>query len=104
MGISRKEDFPDDQNRIADLAKGLAHPARVAILDLLHDMGEASVSDFARTLPLSQPTLSQHVREMREAGLISGKTAGRSVLYQIDQASMAPLLAYLVRNLSKKQP
>jgi ArsR family transcriptional regulator len=85
MGLSKTEEFSVKQNRIAVIAKALAHPARVAIVEYLAKSPECMCGDIVDVLPLSQSTVSQHLRELKEAGLIKGEVEGTSVCYCIDE-------------------
>lgn len=95
MGVSKTEQFSDRQNRLAALAKALGHPARIAILDYLQSVDTCICGDIVNELPLAQPTVSQHLKELKNAGLIKGNIEGTSICYCIDTAGMAQLLGYL---------
>ena len=85
MGLSKKESFTAKQNRIADVAKALAHPARVAILEFLAGQNSCVCGDIVEELPLSQATVSQHLAELKRIGLIKGEIEGPRVCYCVDQ-------------------
>jgi len=85
MGFSKTEEFTVKDNRIAKYAKALAHPARVAILNLLIKRQACVCGDIVEELPLSQSTVSQHLKELKEAGLIKGDIDGAKVCYCIDE-------------------
>ncbi|KAB2925269.1 MAG: winged helix-turn-helix transcriptional regulator [Bacteroidetes bacterium] len=85
MGISKTEEFTAKQNRLAVIAKALGHPARVAIVEYLASSDACMCGDIVEVLPLSQSTVSQHLRELKEAGLIKGTIDGTSVCYCIDE-------------------
>lgn len=89
MGVTRTELFTDKQNSLAALAKALAHPARVAILEKLATAGKCVNATFVAELGLAQPTISQHLRELRDAGLIKGSIDGVSINYCIDTEKWA---------------
>lgn len=84
MGVTKKEQFSEQQNHMASMAKALAHPARIAILEYLIKSNACICGDLVNELPLSQATVSQHLRELRDAGLIKGTISGTSVCYCID--------------------
>lgn len=84
MGLTKKELFTEDQNRLAEIAKVFAHPARIAILDHLLMSDTCINGDLVQELGLSQPTISQHLRELRNLGIIKGNIEGVSVCYCID--------------------
>lgn len=85
MGITKAEEFSVKDNRIAKYAKALSHPARVAILNLLIKKQACICGDIVDELPLSQSTVSQHLKELKEAGLIKGDIEGAKVCYCIDE-------------------
>ena len=85
MGISKKEEFTQDQNGIAALAKVLGHPARIAILQHLIHTKSCITGNLVEILPLSQSTISQHLKELKSIGLIKGTIEGTSVCYCINE-------------------
>jgi len=85
MGLSKKEEFTNKQNKLADYAKALAHPARVAIVEYLATSNSCVCGDIVDVLPLSQSTVSQHLRELKNAGLVKGEIEGTSVCYCLDE-------------------
>lgn len=95
MGASKTAYFTDRQNQIARLAKALAHPARIAILDYLSKTDSCICGDIVNELPLAQATVSQHLKELKKAGLIKGNIEGASVCYCIDEKSIAKLLNFI---------
>ena len=88
MGSTKSEEFSVKDNRIATYAKAMAHPARVAILRLLIQRQACVCGDIVDELPLSQSTVSQHLKELKEAGLIKGDIEGAKVCYCIDDHEM----------------
>jgi DNA-binding transcriptional ArsR family regulator len=85
MGQAKKDEFTLRDNRIARYAKALAHPARVAILQLLIKKQNCICGDIVDELPLSQSTVSQHLKELKDSGLIKGDIDGTKVCYCIDE-------------------
>jgi len=85
MGTTKAEEFTVKDNKIARYAKALAHPARVAILQVLLKRQACMCGDIVEELPLSQSTVSQHLKELKEAGLIKGDIEGVKVCYCIDE-------------------
>jgi ArsR family transcriptional regulator, arsenate/arsenite/antimonite-responsive transcriptional repressor len=85
MGLTKKAAFDPLQNRIADLAKALGHPARIAILQFLASQNSCICGDIVQELPLSQATVSQHLAELKRVGLIKGEIDGPKVCYCIDK-------------------
>ncbi len=84
MGVTKSEEFSVKDNRVARYAKALSHPARIAILKLLVKKQACICGDIVDELPLSQSTVSQHLKELKEAGLIKGDIDGAKVCYCID--------------------
>ena len=84
MGLSKTEEFTKSQNEIAALAKALGHPARIAILQFLAEQKSCVCGDIVNELPLSQSTVSQHLKELKKVGLIKGDIEGSSVCYCVD--------------------
>ncbi len=84
MGLSKTEEFTRTQNEIASLAKALGHPARIAILQYLAERKTCVCGDIVAELPLSQSTVSQHLKELKKAGLIKGDVDGPTVCYCVD--------------------
>lgn len=85
MGLTKTEEFTKAQNDLAAITKALGHPARVAILQFLIKTRACVCGDIVDELPLSQSTVSQHLKELRSAGLIKGEIEGPTVCYCIDQ-------------------
>jgi DNA-binding transcriptional ArsR family regulator len=95
MGISKTEDFTIKQNKIAMYSNALAHPARVAILQILSKKQKCICGDIVDDLPLSQSTVSQHLKELKEAGFIKANTDGAKVCYCIDDEAWESAKEYL---------
>jgi DNA-binding transcriptional ArsR family regulator len=95
MGASKTEEFTLRDVRLAAYAKALSHPARVAILRLLAERSSCFCGDIVEQLPLSQSTVSQHLKELKEAGLISGEIDGKNVCYCINQEAMQQVQAQM---------
>lgn len=85
MGLNKADEFSMRDNRVSRLAKALAHPARVAIIRLLLEKENCHCGFLVEELPLSQSTVSQHLKELKEAGLVRGTVAGAGICYCIDQ-------------------
>ena len=85
MGTTKTQDYSAQELSIAKYAKALSHPARVAILNLLLKKQSCICGNIVDELPLSQSTVSQHLKELKEAGLIKGDIDGVSVCYCIDE-------------------
>ena len=85
MGVTKTDSFSAEQNAVASLAKAIAHPARVAILEHLIATDSCITGDLVDVLPLSQATVSQHLKELKAVGLIKGEIQGTSVCYCLDK-------------------
>ncbi|MDQ6902824.1 MAG: metalloregulator ArsR/SmtB family transcription factor [Bacteroidota bacterium] len=85
MGITKSYSFTSKENKIAKYAKALAHPARISILKLLIKKQACICGDIVDELPLSQSTVSQHLKELKDAGLIQGDIDGATVCYCINE-------------------
>jgi DNA-binding transcriptional ArsR family regulator len=85
MGLTKSEIFTDEQNKIALIAKALGHPARIAILQHLFKINSCVCGDLVNEIGLAQPTISQHLKELKNLAIIKGNIEGTSVCYCIDQ-------------------
>ncbi len=95
MGISKTEEFTVKDNKIAMYAKALSHPARVAILRVLMQKKSCVCGDIVDELPLSQSTVSQHLKELKTAGLIQGEIEGAKTCYCINDKELEVAKKYL---------
>jgi DNA-binding transcriptional ArsR family regulator len=101
MGATNTIHYTDKQNEIATLAKALGHPARIAILEYLIKVDTCICGDIVNVLPLAQPTVSQHLKELKNAGLIKGSIEGNAICYCIDTKALTKLQNYFA-NISAK--
>ena len=85
MGATKTTGFTKRQIEIAAIMKALAHPARVAIIDYLLSVNTCICGDIVAKLPLAQPTVSQHLKELKTTGLIKGNIEGNAICYCIDE-------------------
>lgn len=83
MGLTKTELFSEQDNKIAQFAKVMGHPARVAILRYLFELNSCVCGDLVEEIGLAQPTISQHLKELKQAGLIQGTIEGTRVCYCI---------------------
>ncbi|MBX7242897.1 MAG: metalloregulator ArsR/SmtB family transcription factor [Bacteroidia bacterium] len=95
MGLSKSSYFTEKQNRIATITKAIGHPARVAILEHLINANSCICGDLVNVLPLSQPTVSQHLKELRNAGIIKGEIEGNSICYCINPEILNELTGFI---------
>ncbi|RBW61300.1 ArsR family transcriptional regulator [Tenacibaculum sp. E3R01] len=85
MGLTKSEIFTEEQNDIAKIAKVLGHPARIAIIQHILKIKSCICGDLVNEIGLAQPTISQHLKELKNTGIIKGNIEGTSVCYCIDQ-------------------
>ena len=84
MALSRTEDFTRKENNVSDFAKALSHPARLSILMTLANREECICGDLVLDLPLAQSTVSQHLKALKEMGLVKGTVDGPRSRYCLD--------------------
>lgn len=101
MGATKTDHFTKKQNEIAILAKALGHPARIAIIDYLLKVDTCICGDIVNELPLAQPTVSQHLKELKNAGLIKGEIEGNKICYCIDEKALQKLQDYFAKLFTK---
>ncbi|OQA65307.1 MAG: HTH-type transcriptional regulator CmtR [Ignavibacteria bacterium ADurb.Bin266] len=88
MAVAKKEEFKSKDTWLADVAKALSHPARIRILKILTDMNVCMCGDIVELLPLSQSTVSQHLKELKRVGLIQGDIDGPKVCYCVNNKTL----------------
>lgn len=106
MGVTKTDQFTAEQNTMATMMKALGHPARIAIIGFLMKVDSCICGDIVNELPLAQPTVSQHLKELKSAGLIKGTVEGTSVCYCIDEDALVVLREYfanVLTNLGNKK-
>jgi len=85
MGTTKSEIFSAEQNNLANLFKVLGHPARIAILQYIIDQPSCICNDLVEELGLAQATISQHLKELKNVGIITGSIEGKSICYCINE-------------------
>ncbi|MES2458010.1 MAG: metalloregulator ArsR/SmtB family transcription factor [Bacteroidota bacterium] len=95
MGLTKSEIFTDEQNQLSTLLKAIAHPARIAILQRIIISNTCICGDLVGELGLAQATISQHLKELKTAGIIQGTIEGVSVCYCINPTTWKLLEAQL---------
>ena len=95
MGISKSAYFNEQQNSLANIAKALGHPARLAIVEYLLQQKECVCGDIVSELPLAQATVSQHLKELKNAGIIKGNIEGNSICYCLNEETIAEFISFL---------
>lgn len=106
MGITKTAGFTDTQNELAVIIKALGHPARVAIIEYLLEVDACICGAIVDVLPLAQPTVSQHLKELKNAGLIKGSIEGTSICYCIDENGFSKIKSFFVNveaSIAKKK-
>ena len=94
MGASKSDSFSDKQNELASLFKALSHPARVAIIEYLLTVDTCICGDIVNELPLAQPTVSQHLKELKNANIIKGSIEGTAICYCINTETLQQFQDY----------
>jgi DNA-binding transcriptional ArsR family regulator len=94
MGITKTEHFTTTQNELAILAKAIGHPARIAIIEYLLKTDSCICGDIVNELPLAQPTVSQHLKELKNAGLIKGNIEGNAICYCLNEEGFNKLKGF----------
>ncbi|MCK5400271.1 MAG: winged helix-turn-helix transcriptional regulator [Flavobacteriaceae bacterium] len=101
MGLAKTEIFTDQQNQIAIFAKAFGHPARVAILQHLFKINACICGDLVDEIGLAQPTISQHLKELKHLGLIKGSVEGTSVCYCISPEKWTQMKTVMTQFLNQ---
>ena len=96
MGASKSDFFSENQNELATLFKALSHPARVAIIEYLLKVDTCICGDIVNELPLAQPTVSQHLKELKNAGIIKGTIEGTAICYCINPEALKKFETYFL--------
>ena len=105
MGATKTEYFTDQQNQIATIAKAMGHPARIAIIEYLMKANECICGDIVNELPLAQPTVSQHLKELKNANIIKGNIEGTAICYCINPETIQKIEQYFnVISIKLKNP
>lgn len=97
MAMNKKGKFATDQNRLATYARAIAHPARVAILQTLGERTACICGEIVDVMPLAQSTVSQHLKELKDAGLIKGEIEGPRSCYCLDHEHLKEMAELLQR-------
>jgi ArsR family transcriptional regulator, arsenate/arsenite/antimonite-responsive transcriptional repressor len=95
MGITKSEHFTEEQNQLANTLKALGHPARIAIIEYLMEKQTCICGDIVNELPLSQPTISQHLKELKNVNIIQGSIEGNSICYCLNLETFQKIEKYI---------
>jgi ArsR family transcriptional regulator len=101
MGASKTDQFSKRENEMAQLFKALAHPARIAIVEYLLSVDTCICGDIVDHLPLAQPTVSQHLKELKQAEIIQGSVEGTAICYCINEKTLQKMQKYFGKIESK---
>ena len=93
MVLAKTNEFNEQDIRLADVAKAISHPARIQILRILNEANSCIVGEIVDMLPLSQSTVSQHLKELKRAGLIKGEIEGPRICYCLDETMVSKMKA-----------
>lgn len=104
MGLAKTEMFTDLQNEIALFAKVFGHPARVAILQHLFKINSCVCGELVNEIGLAQPTISQHLKELKHLSLIKGNVEGTSVCYCINTENWIKMKDIMIKFLDQDIP
>ena len=94
MGASKSDSFSTEHNELASLFKALSHPARIAIVEYLLKVDKCICGDIVNELPLAQPTISQHLKELKNANIIKGTIEGTAICYCLNTETMSKIESY----------
>ena len=101
MGTTKTDYYTNNQNELAILIKALAHPARIAIIEYILKANSCICGDIVNELSLAQPTISQHLKELKNAGLIKGSVEGNTICYCIDEKGFEKIKSFF-QNISEQ--
>lgn len=101
MGITKSEHFTKEQNEISLLLKALAHPARIAIVEYLLSVDTCICNDIVAEIPLAQATVSQHLKALKNAGIIQGTIEGKSICYCINPETFKKMEHFIAQIFHK---
>ena len=102
MGTTKKQDFDQETNAIAEICRALGHPTRVQIMTLLWNKNNSTCGEIVSQIPLAQSTISKHLLELKKAGLLHVKNVGKKTIYSIEVEKIQILKKYLTNYLSNK--
>lgn len=102
MGTTKRQDFDQETNAIAEICKALGHPTRMQIMTLLWNKNNRTCGEIVSLIPLAQSTISKHLLELKKADLLHVKNVGKKTIYSIEVEKIQILKKYLTNYLSNK--
>ncbi|WP_340075679.1 metalloregulator ArsR/SmtB family transcription factor [Leptobacterium sp. I13] len=103
MGVTKSEIYTLNQNKLAEIAKAIGHPARIAILQHIIKSNSCICGDLVGEIGLAQPTISQHLKELKNIGIIKGTVEGTSICYCIHEENWEAYRSMLTTFLDSYQ-
>lgn len=100
MGVSKLNIYSEEVNQLAAIAKVFAHPARIAIIKYISEQKDCICNDIVDEIGLAQATISQHLKVINDAGLLSGNYKGKSICYCLDSSKLEEFQSLLNRYLN----
>lgn len=104
MAQNKQNEFGENIRKLAEFAKAISHPARIAILQTIAERRECICGEIVEVLPLAQSTVSQHLKELKNIGLIQGEVEGPKSCYCINWKRLDEFqnsFALFIKNLNK---
>ena len=95
MGATKPDTYTEMQESLASIAKALGHPARISILQELGNQQNCQCGQLANTMGLAQSTISQHLKELKNAGIIKGSIESTRICYCLSSEKLNELMAFL---------
>lgn len=106
MPFHKKEEFSKKKQHLAMMARAFSHPARISILKILSKKETCNCNDLVKELPISQSTVSQHLKELKNCGLINSASQQTSSIYTLNKTALKEFekeFKKLIRSLSSKK-
>ena len=103
MAVNKKQEFLSEELALSEFAKALSHPARIAILQTLAEKQMCICGEIVEVLPLAQATVSQHLKELKNAGIIKGEIEGNSICYCLNMDTLQKLAHYCQSIISTQE-
>ena len=95
MGITKKIGFSEETIELSEILKAFGHPARLEIVKFLINSPTCICGDIVEFLPLSQSTVSKHLSDLKNAGIIKGTISGNSICYCLNESTIKKLQSFI---------